>query len=255
VSTNEALLAHMLPLMLEAFNVSSNKVGVGLPCNLRGKVKGISERAVGNNVSTPVCLFQRNQISPSTVHEAVRRSLLERNLITYAQLMQSMIIESKLYMNKELSRNVPGVVSQWNCQIATPYHEVDFGVGRPTRMQPWSGETVKLMRSLRGGIDVMVTKHPSYGIATWARNRYASLIKCSSLCQFALVFLSLRNKSSFSGRQWCASASLFMACILVKKMFSKAHCKYVDRCFQALEEHAKLHPLVQENMVAAVGGA
>merc|ERR1719440_2552343 len=58
VSTNEALLAHLHPLMMEAFDVSiSGKVGAKVPVNMRGKVEGINERAVGNNVAVINCVY------------------------------------------------------------------------------------------------------------------------------------------------------------------------------------------------------
>merc|ERR1711982_10297 len=52
LSTNEALLAHLHPLMLEVFSVPlKGNVGVQMPVNLRGKVDGVGERAMGNNVT------------------------------------------------------------------------------------------------------------------------------------------------------------------------------------------------------------
>merc|ERR1719353_2389540 len=88
--------------------------------------------------------------------------------------------EGKYYKCKDLPRGAPGVIEQWNYQVTTPYFQVDFGVGKPTRAQPWSGEPVKVMQRLRGGVvdgvDVMISKSP-YGVATWAKNKYASVGK------------------------------------------------------------------------------
>jgi len=54
--------------MLEAFDVpTSAKTGAMVPVNLRGKVKGIDERAVGNYVSIVNCVYDLRECERTSV--------------------------------------------------------------------------------------------------------------------------------------------------------------------------------------------
>merc|ERR1712156_748022 len=157
VTTNEALLAHMHSLMLDVFDVrTTSKIGAHVPVNLRGKVQGIGARDFGNNVAVVNCVYepQRSQKTSlsARVHEALRAKLSEKRLINWVQLSSAQKDDSKFYHCKDLKRGTPGVIDQWNYQVTTPYFEVDFGMGKPTRAQPWSGEPVKVMQSLQDGV-------------------------------------------------------------------------------------------------------
>lgn len=251
VSTNEALLAHLHPLMLEAFGVSTTgKVGVKVPVNLRGKVKGISERAVGNNVASVNCTYDLRECEKTSVaarvHEALRSKLSERRLINWTQFGNLSCDEFKLYKCKDLPQGAPGVIEQWNYQVTTPYFEVDFGVGKPTRAQPWSQETVKVMQSLQGGVDVMISKSP-YNISSWAKDKHGSLGKALSLSQFVSLCVLWRRREAVTRQQVFGGALLFAACSAIKALLTKSHARYVESCWMVLEEHPKLRPSSQQS--------
>lgn len=242
VSTNEALLAHMHPLMLEAFDVSiTGKVGAKVPVNLRGKVEGINERAVGNNVALANIVYdlrEGDKMSvPARVHEAMRSKLSERRLVNWMQVL-NLGDEFKFYQCNDLKRGTPGVIDQWNYQVTTPYFEVDFGVGKPTRAQPWSLEPVKVMQSLQGGVDVMISKR----LATWAKDKYGSLSKALSLSQLVLLCVLWRRRRAVTKKQLSGGGFLFAVCVAIKALLSKRHARYVETCFKALEEHPQLRP-------------
>merc|ERR1712070_128755 len=248
VSTNEALLAHLHPLMLEAFEVpKSSKTGARVLVNLRGKVKGIDERVIGNNVANVDCIYDLRECEktsvPARVHEALRAKMSEKGLINGVQLANSTWDEGKAYSCKDLPRDTPGVIEQWNSQITTPYLEVDFGVGKPTRAQPWSFEHVKVMRSLHGGVDVMISKNGPLGsIRSWARDKYASIGKALGLSQVILLCV-LWHRRRAASKHWLFVGTLLLAgCTVVKKLLIKRPSSYVESCYAALEEHPRLRP-------------
>merc|ERR1711920_156682 len=84
ISTNEALLAHLHPLMLDAFGVPEDAfVGASVAINLRNKLSGVSARAIGNNVCVVHCSYDLK--SPKggaalAVHEAMREEVSEKEL-------------------------------------------------------------------------------------------------------------------------------------------------------------------------------
>jgi len=255
VSTNEALLAHLHPLMLEAFDVSpTGKVGAKVPVNLRGKVEGINERAVGNNVAIANCVYDlregEKKSVPARVHEAMRSKLSERRLVNWMQMSNFTWTEFKYYKCNDLPRGTPGVIEQWNYQVTTPYFEVDFGVGKPTRAQPWSMEPVKVMQSLQGGVDVMLSKNP-YSIASWAKDKYGFLSKALSLSQLVLLCVLWRRRRAATKQQLSGGGLLFAAFVAIKTLLSKRHARYVEACFKALEEHPQLRPRPQPVAVVA----
>jgi len=247
VSTNEALLAHLHPLMLEAFDVCpTGKVGARVPVNLRGKVQGIGERAVGNNVAVVNCVYDLRDGDktsvPARVHDALRSKLSEKRLINWMQLANLSMDEFKFYKCNDLPFGVPGILDQWNLQTTTPYFEVDFGVGKPTRAQPWSTEPVKLMQSLEGGVDVQISKKC---IDSWAKNKYASVGKVLALSQFVLLCLLGRGWRVATKQQLSVGAVLFASCSAGKSLLSSWHSRDVEACWTALEEHPRLRPSSQ----------
>jgi hypothetical protein len=255
VSTNEALLAHLHPLLLEVFDVSTTgKVGAKVPVNLRGKVTGSNERVVGNNVAVAFCVYDLREGEkmsvPARVHEAMRSKLSEKSLVNWMQVYNLGYNAHKYYVCKDLPRGTPGIIEQWNYQVTTPYLEVDFGVGKPTRAQPWSLEPVKVMQSLQGGVDVMISKG-GHSISSWAKDKYGSLSKALSLSQLVLLCVLWRRRRAATMQQLSGGGLIFAACVAVKALLSKRHARYVETCFKALEEHPQLRPHPQPVAVVA----
>lgn len=240
----------------------SSKTGARVLVNLRGKVKGVDERAVGNNVAVVDCVYDLQESEktsvPARIHEALRAKMSERNLITKVQELNSMWAEGKQYISKDLPMDAP--VLDWNYQVTTPYLEVDFGVGKPTRAQPWSIEQVKVMRSLHGGVDVMISKsgplpaQAGQGIRSWARDKYASLGKALGLSQVILLCMLWSRRRAASKQMLFGGTVLVAACTVVKALLGKRHSRYVESCFKALEQHPRLRPLALPRE-AARGGA
>merc|ERR1711916_410335 len=130
------------------------------------------------------------------------------------------------------------------------------GVGKPTRAQPWSFEHVKVMRSLQGGVDVMISKNGPFGsIGSWATDRFASLGKALGLSQLILLCVLWRRGRAASKQQLLVGTLLLAGCSVVKTMLSKRHSRYVESCFTALEEHPHLRPSARPRDVVARGGA
>jgi len=259
LSTNEALLAHMHPLMLDAFNVpKTGKVGAMVPVDLRGKVQGVDAAAVGNNIGIANCVYSldgdKTEHLAARIHEEMRSQLSEESLLQSVRFANWSMDSFSFFQCRHLKESAPGVINQWNYQVTTPYFEVDFGVGKPTRAQPWSIEPVKVMKSLKGGVDVMVWKG-SWGIASWATDKHATLSKSISLLQLCsaiapLLVRRLRSKCYFG-----LAGLAFVSSVLVTLVLGKAHRRYVESCFRALEEDPRLRSFPRTNDSVACGGA
>lgn len=256
VSTNEALLAHMHPLMLDAFNVPvTGRVGAQVPVNLRGKVKGVAERHVGNNVTVVPCVYEvqrGTKCLPAVVHHSMRELLADSKLMKMVQVQNKLIDNLQFFGNRVLKRGAPGVIDQWNYQVSNPYFEVDFGAGKPSRAQPWCGEPVKVMQNPAGGVDVMISKS-AYGIAAWSTDKNASLGKLFTVCQLLSVGMVWWRRKTGSKQSKCGFALLLAICTFVKMRLSKLHAKYIENCFRALEEHPKLRAFTTKT--SPLGGA
>lgn len=140
ISTNEALIAHLHPLLLDAFNISDrSKIGALLPVNWRGKISGVTERWVGNNVSVIPLVYDLDQDGKTAakgIHEVMRAGLSEQQLVSDIKFTSASFDAGAFYEHKDLGRTKAGVIQQWNYQATNPYFEVDFGVGKPNRSQP-----------------------------------------------------------------------------------------------------------------------
>jgi len=245
LSTNEALLGHLHPLMLEVFSVpATGIVGVQLPVNLRGKINGMGERAVGNNVTLVSCVYDLESSEkslPAQIHEEMRKKIAEDVLVKTVQFGNRTWDCNQLFMFKDLKPR-PGVIDQWNYQVTTPFFDVDFGIGKPTRAQPWSLEPVKVMQSLHGGVDVMIHRT---SIASWAKDQHGAVNTALSVSQLTLLGILWWRRETTSKQQLLASGTLFAMCMWGKKVLSKMHERYVDLCFMALEEHPRLRTFTQ----------
>jgi len=229
-----------------------------VPVNLRGKVEGIGAGSVGNNISVVNCTYElqsdKMQHLATRIHEEMRTKITEDAALQALRFANMSRDRCAFFQCRHLKRETPGVITQWNYQVTTPFLEVDFGVGKPTRAHPWSCEPVKIMKGLHGGIDVMIWKG-SWGIASWAKDKYGALRKGIALGQILLVgaFLLLRRLRT---RRCLASASASLAASAVlKSLLNKAHAQYVEACFQALEEHPKLRAFTEQVDMSACGGA
>lgn len=242
VTTNEALLSHLHPLLLEVFNVTpTGKVGAQVIVNMRGKVKGITERMVGNWVSLVHCVYEPQNCERKTladqVHHDLRAKLTEEHLIHMIQVFNEHTAIPAIFRCKHLRKGTRGVIDHWNYQVTTPYLDVDFGVGKPTRVQPWAFEPVKVMKSLKGGVDVYINK---FSLASWAQDRYAAVNKLLSLSQLGLICAVVLYRTTISRQQVLTGGVLFAMVVAFKRSLANMHTAYVDSCFKALEEHPLL---------------
>merc|ERR1712032_834186 len=132
VSTNEALLAHMHPLMLEVFKVpATGIVGAQLPVNLRGKVNGVGEKAAGNNTTMIGCVYNlelnEHKSLSAQIHEGMRKNLAEDVLVRTVQFGNRIWNCNQFFAYINLQHK-PGIIDQWNYQVTTPFFDVDFGI-------------------------------------------------------------------------------------------------------------------------------
>jgi hypothetical protein len=259
VSTNEALIAHLHPLMLDAFEVpKADKVASALVVSVRGKIPEVPDRSVGNPVLVlPLVYDVSSSEKPliAQVHEQSRSKLSENNLLNAFQVNNRAMSESKAYVFKALKRGTPGVIEHWNYQVALPYSEVDFGLGKPSRMQPWALENgVKVMKALDGGVDVMLLKG-TVGIGAWTPNRFGHLCKGLSMSQLILICGWLRKRRSTSLKQLLTGCALMLMAQLVKKLLGTKHEQRVEKCFTALTEHPRLREFMKRHKTASLGGA
>jgi hypothetical protein len=238
ISTNEALLAHLHPLMLDAFGVPADAcVGAAVPINVRNKLSGVSSRAIGNYAF--VVPFSYDLHGPKggparAVHEAMREELSERELQKVVELNNYSMTTGEIYMPEKFMPGTPGFIQQWNYQATTPYFDVDFGAGAPDRALPWALEPVKVMRGPRGGLDVMVHQGAGIGLHDWVRNPFRHVavgagLAASVSCHVGIVGI----------------------CVAVRRAIAVQHNRRVQSCFVALENHPNLKSFMKE--VAALG--
>merc|ERR1712176_479936 len=100
LSTNEALLAHMHPLMIDAFGVSlTEPVGAHVPVNLRGKVHGVEAGMMGNNITVVQCIYDAH--ADKTEHLAARIHNEMRAKVSESALLQSLRFANSTFGNGE----------------------------------------------------------------------------------------------------------------------------------------------------------
>jgi len=260
ISTNEALLAHLHPLMLDACGVPEecwHCVGAFSPLNLRGKLSGLSSRAIGNKIcgfNLSYDLKDPKQAAARTIHEAMRKELTESEVCGSIELLNYQWTQHELFMpcNEKLKPGAPGFIHQWNYQATSPYYEVSFGAGHPDRGLPWSLDAVMLMRGPHGGLDVMVHQGKGVGIYDWIRNPYRYLESGLGVAAVAIsgwIWLKRRSSSRLAIVAHIGLITLFVG---VRRIISRAHERRVQLCFAALENHPKLRSFMKE--VTAFGG-
>lgn len=260
VSTNEALLAHLHPLMMDAFGVQAEpcvQYGAKLPVNLRGKVKSVGARSVGNFVNQAEVAYtlgaEGGELA-SRVHDAMRAVLTEEKLVQSTAVANH--LPSGLFFEGPVREGAPGMIAQWNYQVSNPYFEVDFGLGRPTKAQPWSVEPVKVVKSLEGGVDVMIHMDPILnGLAVWAKDRWASVSALCGLSQLLGVGWFWRTRSTASNKERGLCALLMLGALALKRCLARTHKQYVQECFRNLKQHPKLYSFMPAVTTAALAGA
>jgi len=252
VSTDEALLAHLHPLMLEVCGVPKDCwhcLGACIAVNLRGKLSGISPRTIGNVVCSGNCSYDLKDPTGGAalaVHEAMRRELTESELRRSIALWNHMFARSEVFMHETFKPGTPGYIHQWNYQATNPYYEVDFGAGRPDRALPWSFEAVKVMKGPRGGLDVMVHQGEGMGIRDWIRNPYRCLASGLGVAIVAIVGHIWWTRKTSSGRATGAHLGFGALLFALRRAIAHAHERRVRSCFIALENHPKLRSFTQE---------
>jgi hypothetical protein len=247
--------------MMEAFRVQTEpgvQYGAKLPVNLRGKVKSIGERSVGNFVTGADVVYsldvQGGELA-SQVHDAVRSGLTEEKLLENNAIANQSLTSGLLFQGP-VKDGAPGMIAQWNYQVSTPYFDVDFGLGKPTRAQPWALEPVKVMKSLAGGVDVMLHKAAAAkGLAVWAKDRWASLSALCGLSQLVGAGWLWRTRSTASNRERGLCVLMMLGALALKRRLASCHAQHVEQCFRNLKQHPKLYSFMPTVPATALAGA
>jgi shikimate O-hydroxycinnamoyltransferase len=182
VSTNEALLAHVYTLLLDAAGVHDRKkCGIVIAVDLRGKVGGaIPQRMLGRAVVNTNALAGEEllvDLSDPTkagerVHNAVRRELDSSKLLCRHEA-------GNYFFAHNMSLSGPSPESthrlSWNFQGKTPFYAIDFGAGAPVRGVPWNcGEEVKVVPCAQGGFDVFISD--TARLRSWAMHDFVGQV-------------------------------------------------------------------------------
>ncbi|CAB9511353.1 Transferase family [Seminavis robusta] len=186
VSTNEAVMALVWQLMLDAAGLDSNhRAGLGSSyiVNLRNKIPGISERLAGNVVTTTSMIvdmtkqgnFTEGSSLEDLLHSSMRASLDPKRLQSAIQVHNFRWSNDNPWFISHESKEVgeisfAGVAGclVWNWQAANPYYDVNFGTGKPLRGIPWNWtqQAVTVVPSASGGLEVHIDKG-SRGPVRW----------------------------------------------------------------------------------------
>lgn len=254
VSTNEALLAHIHSVMLDAFEMPQHKrqLGCVVPCNLRGKIDGCSVRTTGNLVSSPSVTYDLSANGALSVHNEMRKELSKKELEKTVALINHRFQHHQWYMNAETLR--VGWLQQWNSQMTSPTYNVDFGAGPPDRAIPWAVEPVKVMKGPRGGVDVVISHFHAQEWAYTAEwhskaplliRSYAALHGWLGLGALALVVRMFRKKNRNSKvRQFFLHVGILLS-FLLQRLVQKAHQRKTSACFAAIKNHPRLRSFMQ----------
>lgn len=183
VSTNEALLAHVYTLLLDAAGVYHNdreKCGIVLSVDMRGKVELIPRRMLGRAVvntddfggeellvdlSDPAKAGER-------VHHAMREELDSSKLLCRHEV-------GNYFFATHIPLKGPLPESRyklsWNFQGKIPFYAIDFGAGTAIRGVPWNcGEEVKVAPCAQGGLDVFISDTAS--LHGWAEHDFVGQV-------------------------------------------------------------------------------
>merc|ERR1712086_1112222 len=181
VSTNEALLAHMYTLLLDAAEVQDReKCAMDCAVDLRGKVGDIiPQRMLGRavvNTNNQGGELLVDMSDPTKAGERVHHAMRE-------QLDPSKLLWRHEAGNYFFAHNIaiegPSPESthklSWNFQGKTPFYAVDFGAGRAVRGVPWNaGECVKVAPCAQGGFDVFISDSANF--RTWAEHDFVGQV-------------------------------------------------------------------------------
>ncbi|CAB9511356.1 hydroxycinnamoyl-Coenzyme A shikimate quinate hydroxycinnamoyltransferase-like [Seminavis robusta] len=230
ISTNEAVLAFIWQLMLDAaeLDVSQREcLGCVYPVNLREKLPGISPRLAGNilthatvitDMSKRSCVHSNNEDSlEQQLHNALRDSLkadkLEASLRIQNHRWSDCNTDFVTQETKQLGDlahcQYPGCM-HWNWQVSNPYYEVDFGTGKPMRGVLWNWvQPVTVVPRAGGGLEIYIDK-TSRGHVRWVaqvqRNKSpwpkVGNIMGGIAMVGSIVLTALLEMSYFSGLLW-----------------------------------------------------
>merc|ERR1711862_1037513 len=100
----------------------------------------------------------------------------------------------------------------------------------------------------------MISKSP-YGVANWAKSKYAPLARLLSFLQFVLICVLLRRRRAISKRHFAFGSAVFAICAFAKKTINKRHQIHVESCFKALEDHPQLKAFLRPRDAFVHGGA
>ena len=183
VSTNEALLAHVYLLLLDAAGVQDRKkCGIAAAVDLRGKVGGvIPPRMLGRAVVNTDAIAGEELLvdlsDPSKagerVHNAMRQSLDSSKLLSRYRGVCYFYATAV-----GLSGPSPQSTHQlsWNFQGRSPFYAVDFGAGTAVRGVPWNcNEEIKIAPCAQGGgFDVFISDAAS--LRGWAEHDFVGQV-------------------------------------------------------------------------------
>lgn len=233
VSTNEALMAHLWKILVEAAQLTTDAqksiLGATFAINLRSKLPGISKRLVGNVVTSSRFVVDFNKKKKGDSNTGSRRSLEAqihtqmRSALSDQKLRTAFLVSNRawtdqgpchLYISKTagdlLFGGIPGVLS-WNWQRSNPFFDgINFGSGPPLRGIPWSwNQPLTILPSCpsqqkNGGADVYMDT-TERGPVSWKKtpSKWATIGSvCGILSLSGSVFLLksavASNKKSIS---------------------------------------------------------
>ena len=166
VSTNEALLAHVYTLLLDAAGVDDReRCGVHVSVDLRGKVgELIPQRMLGravvntNAAGGDKLVFDLSEPTKAgeRVHNAMREELEPSKLLCRHEAGNYFWARYASLINPTSPESTHDL--DWNFQGKSPYYAIDVGAGKPVRGVPWNlGEGIKVAPFAQGGLDVFIS--------------------------------------------------------------------------------------------------
>lgn len=234
VSTNEALIAHIWKLLLDAADLQESKrkcLGVLIPVNLRGKLPGVDDRLAGNVValtSVPLDMTDNaNEPLAKRLHDEMRAALVPKRLVLLQRFLNAMWKEEGDFGFHECKKGdfvsgTFGNLQMWNWQGSNPFFCVDFGTGLPLRGILWSwNNPVTVVRGVKGGLDVYIDTS-SRGPVQWREVKKKWWLRASRILGIATATVSLALATSGPGRRQSSIIWLVTCGLLYKGASSRA---------------------------------